>query len=161
MLNFDLLPLPNVGGLTRSDTVGCRSTARHYRFNECRKSGVPYPIRPKSTIWRVKSSRTWQSPDIIALQEIQDNNGTTDDGTVDASETYGALIAAIQTAGGPVYEYRDIAPLDGLDGGVPGGNIRVGFLFNPARVTFIDRPGGDATTATSSRFGRYRRRVDV
>ncbi|MCB8954160.1 MAG: DUF11 domain-containing protein [Ardenticatenales bacterium] len=88
------------------------------------------------------------SPDIIGLQEVQDNNGATNDGTVDASDTYQALIDAIAAAGGPTYDFRDIAPEDNMDGGQPGGNIRVGFLFNPARVSFVDRPGGDANTAT-------------
>ncbi|NJO49541.1 MAG: hypothetical protein HC840_08940, partial [Leptolyngbyaceae cyanobacterium RM2_2_4] len=36
-----------------------------------------------------------RSPDILGLQEIEDNNGEVDDGTVDASETYTALIDAI------------------------------------------------------------------
>jgi hypothetical protein len=89
------------------------------------------------------------SPDIIALQEIQDNNGTTDDGTVDASDTYAALIAAISTAGGPTYDWRDIAPENNQDGGAPGGNIRVGYLFNPGRVTFVDRGNGGATDAVT------------
>ena len=79
------------------------------------------------------------APDIIALQEIQDNNGETDDGTVDASLTYAALIAAIEAAGGPQYDWRDVAPADNQDGGAPGGNIRVGLLFRPDRVTFVDR----------------------
>ena len=92
-------------------------------------------------------------PDIIGLQEIQDNNGQTNDGTTDASQTYGTLITAIANAGGPTYEFRDIAPLDNMDGGAPGGNIRVGFLFRPDRVTFVDRPGGDATTATTPQLG--------
>jgi uncharacterized repeat protein (TIGR01451 family) len=94
------------------------------------------------------------SPDIIALQEIQDNNGATNDGTVDASLTYQTLINAIIEAGGPTYDYRDIAPLDLQDGGEPGGNIRVGFIFRTDRgLTFIDRPGGDAATATSVALG--------
>ena len=38
-----------------------------------------------------------------------------------------------------------------------GGNIRVGFLFNPARVTFVDRPGGDATTAVEVVAGPNRK----
>jgi hypothetical protein len=80
--------------------------------------------------------------------EIQDNNGPTNNGVVDASETYGALIGAIATAGGPAYDFRDIAPVNNQDGGEPGGNIRVGFIFRPDRVTFVDRPGGTATSAT-------------
>ena len=87
------------------------------------------------------------APDIIGVEEVQDNNGPTNDGTVDASATFQALIAAIQAAGGPVYDFRQINPINNADGGQPGGNIRVGFLFRPDRVTFVDRPGGDATTA--------------
>ncbi|MCB9454229.1 MAG: lamin tail domain-containing protein [Anaerolineaceae bacterium] len=88
------------------------------------------------------------SPDIVVLEEMQDNNGTTNDGTTDATVTFNNLIDAIQTAGGPAYAFTQINPTDGEDGGAPGGNIRVGFLYNPARITFNTVPG-DATTANS------------
>ena len=88
-----------------------------------------------------------QSPDILSLEEIQDNNGATKDGTVAADQTVKKLIDAIVAAGGPAYDWRSIDPVDLADGGEPGGNIRQVFLFNPARVSFTDRPGGDATTA--------------
>ncbi|WP_329424895.1 lamin tail domain-containing protein [Streptosporangium sp. NBC_01495] len=88
-------------------------------------------------------------PDIIALEEIQDNNGATNNGVVAADETVAKFIAAIQAAGGPTYDWRSVDPNNGTDGGEPGGNIRPVFLFNPARVTFVDRPGGDADTAVS------------
>jgi predicted extracellular nuclease len=87
------------------------------------------------------------SPDIVSLEEIQDNNGATDDGTVAADVTLQRFVDAIVAAGGPRYEARAIDPANNQDGGEPGGNIRVAFLFNPARVSFVDRPGGDATTA--------------
>ncbi|GHH73799.1 hypothetical protein GCM10018793_13200 [Streptomyces sulfonofaciens] len=86
------------------------------------------------------------SPDVVALEEIQDNNGATDDGTVAADRTVRRFLDAVVAAGGPHYEWRSIDPVDKADGGEPGGNIRQGFLFNPARVSFTDRPGGDATT---------------
>ncbi|MEZ3180515.1 endonuclease/exonuclease/phosphatase [Streptomyces pimonensis] len=89
-----------------------------------------------------------KSPDIVSLEEIQDNNGATDDGTVAADRTMTMLIDAIEAAGGPRYDWRSVDPADKQDGGQPGGNIRQAFLFNPARVSFTDRPGGDATTAT-------------
>jgi predicted extracellular nuclease len=97
-----------------------------------------------------------RSPDIVSLEEIQDNNGATDDGTVAADETVTKLIDAIVAAGGPRYDWRGIDPADGTDGGQPGGNIRQVFLFNPDRVSFTDRAGGDATTATgvTERHGR-------
>ncbi|MFI6337676.1 endonuclease/exonuclease/phosphatase family protein [Streptomyces sp. NPDC050535] len=88
-----------------------------------------------------------RSPDILSLEEIQDNNGATNDGTVAADQTVRKLIDAIVAAGGPAYDWRSIDPQDGTDGGEPGGNIRQVFLFNPERVSFTDRAGGDATTA--------------
>jgi predicted extracellular nuclease len=88
-----------------------------------------------------------RSPDIVALEEIQDNNGPTNDAVVAADQTFAQFTAAIAAAGGPAYQWRSIDPVDDADGGQPGGNIRVGFLFNPARVSFVDRPGGDSTTA--------------
>lgn len=87
-------------------------------------------------------------PDIVTLEEIQDNNGPegVGDGVVAAEETLQRFVDAIVAAGGPRYEWRQIDPQDLSDGGQPGGNIRVGFLFDPKRVSFVDRPGGDATT---------------
>jgi len=89
------------------------------------------------------------SPDILALEEIQDNNGATDNGVVAADQTVARFVAAIQAAGGPAYASRSIDPKNDTDGGEPGGNIRQVFLFNPLRTTFVDRPGGDAETAVS------------
>ncbi|MEU9209674.1 endonuclease/exonuclease/phosphatase family protein [Streptomyces sp. NPDC048415] len=88
-----------------------------------------------------------QSPDVVSLEEIQDNNGATDDGTVAADQTVNKLIDAIVAAGGPKYDWRSIDPVNDKDGGEPGGNIRQVFLFNPERVSFTDRAGGDSTTA--------------
>ncbi len=79
-----------------------------------------------------------KSPDILNLEEIQDNNGATNNGVVDASVTFQTLIDAIVAAGGPTYEFRQINPVNNQDGGEPGGNIRVGFLFNPDRVSFVE-----------------------
>ncbi|MET9799993.1 endonuclease/exonuclease/phosphatase family protein [Streptomyces sp. NPDC006368] len=88
------------------------------------------------------------SPDIVALEEIQDNNGARNDGTVAADQTLKKFTDAITAAGGPAYEWRTIDPVNNKDGGEPGGNIRQVFLFNPDRVSFTDRAGGDAATAT-------------
>jgi predicted extracellular nuclease len=88
-----------------------------------------------------------KSPDVVSLEEIQDNNGAKDDGTVGADVTVNKLIDAIVAAGGPKYDWRSIDPVNDQDGGEPGGNIRQVFLFNPERVSFVDRAGGDSTTA--------------
>lgn len=80
-------------------------------------------------------------PDIMNLQEVQDNNGElTDDGTTDASQTWETLTSAIAAAGGPDYLWADIAPENNKDGGAPGANIRTGFLYNPQRVELADGP---------------------
>jgi uncharacterized protein len=89
------------------------------------------------------------APDLLSLEEIQDNNGATNDGTVAADQTLDKLVAAIEAAGGPAYEWRQIDPENNADGGEPGGNIRVAFMYRTDRgLAFVDRPGGDSTTPT-------------
>jgi predicted extracellular nuclease len=90
------------------------------------------------------------SPGILAIEEVQDNNGPANDAVVDAGQTFARLIGAIQAAGGPTYDFRQINPVDDQDGGEPGGNIRVGFLFRTDRgLSFVDRPGGTPTSSTA------------
>jgi len=80
-----------------------------------------------------------KAPDIIGLQEIQDNSGSADDGVVSASETLQRLVDAIASAGGPTYEVIDNTFIsDGASGGQPGGNIRTAFLYNPEAVSLIE-----------------------
>jgi uncharacterized protein len=91
-----------------------------------------------------------RAPDLVAVEEIQDDNGPTDNGVVTAGTTFAKLIAAVQAAGGPTYDFRSIDPVNDQDGGEPGGNIRVGFLFRTDRgLAFVDRPGGTSTAATT------------
>ncbi|HEX5739939.1 MAG TPA: endonuclease/exonuclease/phosphatase family protein [Pilimelia sp.] len=92
-----------------------------------------------------------RAPDIVALEEVQDDNGRVNDAVVGAAATYRRLVGAIRAAGGPAYEVRQIDPVDDADGGEPGGNIRVGFLFRPDRVSAADRPGGGPDTAVGVR----------
>lgn len=88
-----------------------------------------------------------KQPDIVGLTEVQDNDGPTDSGTTNADESAKALIDKIKELGGPTYTYTDIAPVDKTDGGQPGGNIRVGFLYNEARIQLMEAPKGTATQA--------------
>ena len=90
--------------------------------------------QPELTARAVAIVQKLGSPDIVGLQELQDNNGTTNDSVTDASLTLQQLIDAIVAAGGPRYKAIDSNPADDQDGGVPGGNIRVAFLYNPATV---------------------------
>jgi predicted extracellular nuclease len=91
-----------------------------------------------------------KSPDLLTLEEVQDNDGAVNSGTVACDQTMSKLIAAITAAGGPSYGYRQINPTDGADGGEPGGNIRVVFMYRTDRgLSFVDRPGGTATATTT------------
>ncbi len=101
------------------------------------------------------------SPDIVALQEIQDNNGDVNDcprsdaapcsDVLDASLTLERLIEAVVAGGGPHYAFINVDPTqettqtsaDGPDvfGGVPLGNIRNAFLYNPERVSLTGYKG--------------------
>jgi predicted extracellular nuclease len=68
------------------------------------------------------------TPDIMFIQEIQDDSGPTDDGVVSANLTLATLVNAIQKESGILYSFIDIAPVDNQDGGQPGGNIRQAYL---------------------------------
>lgn len=92
-----------------------------------------------------------RSPDILALEEVQDDSGATDDGVVTADLTVAKLTAAIVDQGGPAYRWESIDPVNDEDGGQPGGNIRVGFLCRADRhIKFVRAPHGDATTAVDA-----------
>lgn len=94
-----------------------------------------------------------KTPDIVGLIEVQDNNGDANDGTTDASLSFQALIAAIQANGGPEYAFTDIAPENNADGGAPGGNIRVGFLYNPSRVALAPSQNGKGGATDAVGYG--------
>ncbi|MGO4349615.1 5'-nucleotidase C-terminal domain-containing protein [Paenibacillus sp. MCAF9] len=84
-----------------------------------------------------------KQPDIIGLMEVQDNDGEKDTENTDADQSFKTLIDAIKAKGGPTYSYTDIAPERNKDGGAPGGNIRVGFLYQAERVTLAQGTKGD------------------
>jgi uncharacterized protein len=91
-----------------------------------------------------------RSPDILAVQEIQDNDGATDDGVVAADVTLSDLVSAIQAAGGPTYSWTEVDPVNDQDGGQPGGNIRQVILYRTDQgLSFVSTPGGGSTVADS------------
>lgn len=93
-----------------------------------------------------------KTPDIIGLLEIQDDNGpNVNDGNVDATETLKLLTTTIntKTGGATDYDFVQINPVNNQDGGQPGANIRVGFIYNKKRVTLRPGTAGDATTGVT------------
>jgi len=77
-------------------------------------------------------------PWIVALQEIQDDDGAELSETVGARRTYEGLIRSVKRAGGPAYAWADIPPESGADGGQPGGNIRNAYLYDPRHVVLVE-----------------------
>ena len=149
--NFELLPFTAPvavsGGLQRETTrTPGRNELTVATFNVENLDPSDVATIPRLAQIIVQNLR---SPDLIGIEEMQDNTGATDDGVTAANLSWQALIAAIAAAGGPTYDYRQIDPVNNADGGQPGGNIRVGFLFRIDRgLAFVDRPGGNATTPT-------------
>lgn len=77
------------------------------------------------------------SPHVLALQEIQDDSGTVDNGVVSADKTLQKLVDEIAKAGGPRYKFAYLNPENGKDGGAEGGNIRQAFLYNDDVVDLV------------------------
>jgi len=150
--NFKLLttsPLTAVDGGLAPETTALVGTAAGLTAATFNVENLDPGDGPRIDALAQELVANLKAPAIVNLEEVQDNNGPVNDTVVDGSASAGAFITAVQAAGGPTYQYREIDPVDDQDGGEPGGNIRVGFLFDPARVGFIDRPGGGPTTATS------------
>jgi predicted extracellular nuclease len=88
------------------------------------------------------------SPDILALQEVQDDDGMVDSLVTSADVTLAALLEAIRQAGGPEYAWLSIDPERNADGGLEGGNIRNVLLYRTDRgLDPTSAPAGDATSA--------------
>ncbi|MBT2734475.1 endonuclease [Bacillus sp. ISL-7] len=96
-----------------------------------------------------------KNPDIIGLNEVQDNNGETDNGSVDGAQSAQKIIDKVVALGGPTYVYTEITPVNNQDGGAPGGNIRVAFLYNQDRVSLTaGAPKGTSTQAVGFENGK-------
>jgi predicted extracellular nuclease len=94
-------------------------------------------------------------PAIVALQEIQDDDGAEITEIVGAGRTYSQLVEAVLQANGPQYLSLEIPPEADADGGQPGGNIRNAYLYDPKRVEYVtgtlQRLGSDSPAFEGSR----------
>ncbi|MQA79518.1 MAG: hypothetical protein GEV10_13750 [Streptosporangiales bacterium] len=161
-LEIDATPAVRDGGIQREVTSRQhRSELSVGAFNV--ENLAPSSPAEKFTGLAETIVRNLRAPDILTVEEVQDDSGPTDDGTVTAGQTIEKLTAAITAAGGPAYRWESVDPEDNVDGGQPGGNIRVGFLYRTDRgIGFVDAPRGDATTpvGVTTRHGRPRLTVN-
>jgi predicted extracellular nuclease/2',3'-cyclic-nucleotide 2'-phosphodiesterase (5'-nucleotidase family) len=82
-----------------------------------------------------------RAPDVIALQEVQDNDGVADTDDSSADVTLQMLVDELNAAAPDGVEYAFIDnPFIGDDtnGGQPGGNIRTAYLYRTDRVDFVE-----------------------
>ncbi|KAI5359247.1 putative Endonuclease/exonuclease/phosphatase superfamily [Septoria linicola] len=89
-----------------------------------------------------------KTPDLLFLQEIQDNNGPVNDAVVSADITLSTLRDAVNSlSAGTNYSFVDIDPVDDQDGGQPGGNIRNAYFYKADRVRLVNGTAGSSTQA--------------
>lgn len=124
-------------------------TIASYNIENFSANSKGHDETPEEKVDKIANSfiKEVHSPDIITLIEVQDNNGGVNDGTVDGVKSGEKLAQRIKSLGGPDYKYTEIAPVDGKDGGKPGANIRVAYLYNPNRVTLIGKEKGGSEEA--------------
>lgn len=96
-----------------------------------------------------------RGPDIVALQEVQDNDGSAKTRVKAANATLRLLVERIAALGAVRYRFIDHPFIGrGTSGGQPGGNIRVAFLYNPARVQLIPDSVATVTDPKDQRTNR-------
>jgi hypothetical protein len=79
-----------------------------------------------------------QAPTIIALQEVQDNDGAEISGVLAADVTLKTLTDLIQSTYGIEYTFFEVPPTTSNNtGGQPNANIRNAFLYRADEVAFI------------------------
>ena len=89
------------------------------------------------------------TPDILGLVEVMDSYGETVGPDTSAHESYQIFIDKIFDLTGVKYAYTEVAPVQGEDGGIPGGNIRVGYLYRTDRVELKQSSVGEPTEAVT------------
>ena len=147
------VPAIHDGGLKREVSkiypAEDKLTIASYNIENFSANSSGHDETPEEKVDKIANSfiKEVHSPDIITLIEVQDNNGGVNDGTVDGVKSGEKLAQRIKSLGGPDYKYTEIAPVDGKDGGKPGANIRVAYLYNPKRVTLIGKEKGGSEEA--------------
>ncbi|KAJ7288401.1 DNase I-like protein [Mycena rebaudengoi] len=141
--------------LTSSNSPGgfCSYTVGDYNIENFAPTPTSHVLDVANHIGKIL-----RTPDIMFIQEVQDNSGPTDDGVVSANVTLSTLVAAIANISGVTYSFTVIDPVDKQDGGQPGGNIRQAYLYRPEKLSLVHtssmKVGGslDATTVLTSKI---------
>ncbi|MEO0459464.1 MAG: endonuclease/exonuclease/phosphatase family protein [Myxococcota bacterium] len=93
-------------------------------------------------------------PGLIVTQEMQVNDGAELSDNLNADETYAALIEPLNERSGKNYQATYRAESWKTAGGQPGGNIHLGFIWDPDVVKIVGEPiaiGADSAVFAGSR----------
>ncbi|NBB70316.1 MAG: hypothetical protein GVY33_08320 [Alphaproteobacteria bacterium] len=110
------------------------------------------------------------APDIVALQEVQNNDGEVISDVAAADATLQLLVDEIAAAGGPAYVFIDTpnVPVTTDDGelirpvgGAPGGDIRNAFLYDPERVDLVEGSVNTLTDGDGDAFPFFEGRIPL
>jgi VCBS repeat-containing protein len=141
---YELLPtaiqsLATAGSVPRETTTLAAGDADHVTIGAYNVENLD-PTDPQSKFEQLAVDITSNlgAPDILGLEEIQDADGAGNGTDYSGAATLNKLIDAIVAAGGPHYQFIEIAPTaNNANGGEPNGNIRQAFLYNPDRVQYV------------------------
>ncbi|MEA3038569.1 MAG: uncharacterized protein QOE79_1082, partial [Sphingomonadales bacterium] len=129
--------LRQAGGLAR-ETTSLIADADHlaiatYNVENMDPSDNKYDILAHDIVYNLGA------PDIISLQEVQDDNGI-GTGVLSANQNLQNLVDALNSADPTAhYVYADIDPTsENSTGGEPNGNIRNAFVYDLNRVTLVE-----------------------
>ncbi|GIK01377.1 hypothetical protein Aspvir_005411 [Aspergillus viridinutans] len=149
---YALLPLTALT-VTGSNTTAAAATDLESAGTCCAVTVGSYNVNnlaPNSTTLPKVAQHIAQylkSPTLVFLQEVQDDDGPTDDGVVSANKTLSTLVQSIAAQGGITYSFVDIDPGNKEDGGEPGGNIRVAYLYDASVIRLRNANPGSNTDA--------------
>ena len=107
-------------------------TLATYNLENLDPSDNKYTILASDIVYNLRA------PDILAVQEVQDADGTGTGGDLSGVSNAQGIIDAIFSLTGMHYGYIEIAPTTtNTSGGEPNGNIRNGYFYNMDRVSYV------------------------
>jgi predicted extracellular nuclease len=141
--NYELIAT-SIENITSTATVSrdvttLKGDASHFAFAEYNVENLS-PLDPQAKFSQLGTDIAVNlgSPDVVALEEVQDSDGPGSGSNLSGQATAQKLIDAIVAAGGPRYTYVEVAPTaPNATGGQANGNIRNGFLYNADRVDYV------------------------
>ncbi len=150
---YRLYPISEFPGITDSKTA---PEVNKYKYNPEMLNVVSYNIEnfshadaPERVVELARQVKTvLQTPDVLGLIEVGDDDGSKKSDVVDATENVKAIINEIKKQTGIEYGMMTVSPQDGKDGGWPEMHIRNVILYRKDRLTPVMFNQGDSKVDT-------------